>query len=888
MRLHRRCLRAIRALFRKPRLDAEMDEEMRAHVEMRTKQHIAAGMNPAEARYAARRQFGWVESIQETCREQRGTAWLEGAARDLRFAFRQLRKNPGFTIVASLTIALCLGANLTIFAVLDSVLLRPLPFPGAAQLVTLYNTYPRAGVERDGASLPNYYERRGQIAAFSQFSILRYDTAIVGEPGSSRREDVLRVSPEFFTTLGVRLAQGREFTDDETTYQTDAEAILTDGYWRQNFNADPNIIGRHVRVDGLSKTVVGVLPPSFHFLSSEARLFFPLSSNPGDREASQRHSGNGYEMIGRLRPGVHLAQAQAEIDAHNAAHAAEYPQAKMIADAGFRTVVTPLHADHVQAVRPVLWLLQAGVLLLALIGAVNLVNLLLIRASGRARELAIRQSLGASARRVVRQVMTENLVLALVGGAVGLGVGAAGIRLVMALGVARLPMGAHIAFDGRLALVGLLCAVAFGLASSLPIAWLSLRGQPSDALQSESRGGTASPAAQRLRHGFIVAQIAMAFVLLAGAGSLGLSLKRALAVSPGFRPDHVMTGQISLPWKDYPDWPARLAFLDRLLERLRRQPGVSAVGVINNVPFSGNNGKMAITVKGHVVRPGESLQAHYGYGVAGDAFTALGIPLREGRFIGNDDPDRCVCDVDEDFARRYWPKGDALGHRLFFGGTEGSDAEAFTVVGVVGAVKQTEITDSAAQGAVYFPYQYRTVPNVFAVVRTSRRPELLGATLQKIVRELNPELPVNDLRSMDVRLTESLVARRSPALLAGVFAGAALLLAAIGTYGVLAYAVTQRRREIGVRLALGALPRQISRRFLGLGLRLLALGAMVGVFGAWLAVRAMQRLLFAAPPFPTGPIAGAALVLTVVSLIACLAPTLRASRVDPTEALRHE
>jgi len=807
---------------------------------------------------------------------------------DLRFALRQLCKNPGFTAVAVLTLALCLGANLTIFAVIDSVLLRPLPFPEADRLVTMFNTYAKAGVDRDGASLPNYYERRGNIAAFSHVSLLRHGTAIGGEAGSPEQEDILRVSPEFFTTLGLGPIMGRVFTEEEMTFQTDGVAILTDTYWRQRFHADTSILGRQIRVDGLQRTIVGVLPPSFRFLSSKARLYFPLSSKPGDRDTKQRHTGNGYEMIARLQPGVALRVAQSQIDAHNAAHAAEYPGAKMIADAGFHTVVTPLHADHVKTVRPTLLLMQSGVLFLLLIGGVNLVNLLLIRAGSRAREMAIRQALGASRRHVVRQVMTETILLTLVGGLLGLAVGAGGIRLLAVLGVHQLPLGAHIAFDGRLAFVTLLGAVATGILAGLPITWFNLRGYLANALQSESRGGTASHAAQRLRHGFIVAQIALAFVLLAGAGLLGISLKRVMAVSPGFRSDHILTGQISLPWKNYPGWPQRLTFIDRLLKGIKSQPGVSAAGVINNVPLSGRNGKSAITVKGHILQSGESLRGHYSYGVGGDVFTALGIPLREGRFIGSTDSDNRVCVVDEDFARRYWPKGGAVGQRLFTGGKERDDAEAFTVVGVVGPVKQAELTEDQAQGAVYFPYKHRTDVNIFVVVRTSQQPESFALILQTTVRAIDPELPVNDLRSMALRIADSLIARRSPALLTGIFAGVALLLAAIGTYGVLSYAVAQRRREIGVRMALGALPRQIGRQFLSLGLRLLAIGTILGVIGAWLAGRAMQSVLFNVPSLHVATLVGTAVIMTVVSLVACWLPARRAARVDPMEALRYE
>src|SRR5437867_1635690 len=448
---------------------------------------------------------------------------------DLKFAFRQLLKNPGFTAEAGLTLALCLGANTTIFAVIDAVLVRPLPFPEPGRLMTMFNTYPKAGIERNCASLANYYERRGNIPAFSRVAILSHGTAIVGETGSTDQMDLMRVSPEFFTTLGVGPMIGRAFTDAEMTYQTDGVAILADTCWRQRFNADPNILGRPIRVDGFPKTIVGVLPPSFRFLSSKAQLYLPFSSSPGDRESRDRHSNPRYiQMIARLKPGASLAEAQAQIDANNVAHAAEDAYAKVAADMGFRTVVAPLHADHVKTIRPTLLLMQAGVLFLLLIGGVNLVNLFLIRASSRIKELAVRQALGASDHHVVRLVMTETVLIGLIGGLFGLAVGESGIRLLAVLGAHQLPLGAQIAFDGRLALMALIGAVVLGILFALPIAWFSLRGQLTIALQSETRAGTASHAAQRLRHGFIVAQIALAFVLLAGAGLLGLSLKRAM------------------------------------------------------------------------------------------------------------------------------------------------------------------------------------------------------------------------------------------------------------------------------------------------------------------------------------------------------------------------
>src|ERR1044071_6842634 len=764
---------------------------------------------------------------------------------DFSFAFRQLRKSPAFTATALATVAICLGANLAIFAVIDSILLRPLPFPQPDRLVTIYNTYPKAGVENDGSSITNYYERRGNIPAFSSLSMYMERAETVGDPGSMRQEEIVRISPEFFTTLGVKPAIGRNFTDKETDPHTNV-IILTDGFWRERFNSDPNILGRDTRINGIPRKIVGVLPPTFRFLSSEARVFLPIKSGMEERGPKARHSGGGgTHMIARLKPGATIAEAQVQIDAYNAAVEEDNPEAKMMAEAGFRSLVKPLHAEHVRSVRPTLLLMQGGVFFLLLIGAVNLVNLLLIRASGRAKEMAIRRSMGASRVHVVRQVIIETVLLTFVGGSLGLAVGAWGIRLLEVLGADRLPLGAHIAFDGWLASIGLAGAVVLGVVIAVPIAWFNLSTDLAHALQSESRTGTISRAAQRLRHGFIVAQIALAFVLLAGAALLGLSLKKAMAVSPGFRSDHVLTGECTVSWDLQRE---RVGIVDRLLESIRQQPGIAATGTITNIPLSGDSGKTAVTPKGYVPPPGQSVHGHYSYAVHGEYFSALGIDLREGRFLTSADSHRAerVCVVDEDLARRYWPNGGALGQRIALG-DEKNDAQLFTIVGVVGTVKQAALTDAQGQGAVYLPYAYRDNASIFIVTRTSQRPEAFAETLRKLVSAAHPLLAVDNIRSMDTRIADSLIARRSPALLAGIFAAVALLLAAIGTYGVLSYAVAQRTREIGIRMALGAQRHQIRTQFLSLGLRILAAGTIFGLIGAWFAGKAMQSVLFGVP-----------------------------------------
>jgi predicted permease len=805
---------------------------------------------------------------------------------NLRYAFRQLRKSPAFTLTALATIAICLGANLAIFAVINSILLRPLPFPQSDRLVTIYNTYPKAGVENDGSSITNYYERRGNIPAFSSLSMFMERPETVGDPGFMQQEEIVRVSPEFFATLGVSPVIGRNFTEDETAAQKNV-IILTDAFWRQNFASDPNILGLSTNINGIPREIVGVLPPAFRFLSSEARVFLPIKSALEQRGAKARHSGGGgTRMIARLKPGATIAEAQAQIDAHNDAVEKDNPEAMAMAEAGFRSLVRPLHAEHVRSVRPTLLLLQAGVFFLLLIGAVNLVNLLLIRASGRVKEMAIRQSMGASRLHVVRQVLAETVLLTAIGGVLGVIVGAWGTQLLQLLGANRLPLGAHISFDNGLAAIGLLSAVVLGIVIAAPIAWFNLRSHLANALQSESRTGTASRAAQSLRHGFIVTQIALAFVLLAGAALLGLSLKNVMAAPAGFRAEHVLTGECTLSWDIIPN---RIDIIDRLLESIRQQPGIVSAGTITSIPLSGDSGKTAVTPKGYVPPPGQSVHGHYSYAVHGDYFTALGIPLREGRFLSSEDSHRSerVCVVDEDLARRYWPNGGALGQRLALG-DEIDDAKLFTITGIVGTVKQTELTEPPGQGAVYLPFAYRENNSVFIVTRTSQRPDAFAETLRKLIRAADPELAIDNIRSMEARIDESLITRRSPALLAGIFAGVALLLAAIGTYGVLSYSVAQRTREIGIRMALGAQRGQIGAQFLSLGLRLLAAGTILGLIGASWAGRVMQSLLFDVPALPVATLLGTALVMTTVSLIACLIPARRAAIVDPVVALRAE
>jgi predicted permease len=805
-------------------------------------------------------------------------------------AARRLAKSPLFTATALGTLALCIGANLTIFAVVDAVLIRSLPFPRPDRLARLYYVYPKLPSAQPGASLTNYYERRGKIPALASISDIDENTSVVGESGATSIENLGRVTPEFFSTLGVAPLMGRAFTDADMTYQTDHVAILSYEFWKSAYNSDPSALGRHIRMDGDEKKIVGVLPPHFHFLSFRAPIYMPLSSEEGERNVNARHSV-GKIQIGRIADGATLADVQAQIDARDAVLAPEFSEAKIVEDAGTHTVVAPLQADYVASVRPMLLLLQAAALFLLLIGCVNLVNLLLVRASSRAREMAIRRALGAGKRQVIREVMTETMLLALVGALLGLWLGEVGIRLIGKLGVDQLPLGSEAVFNGRLAMAAVLGALLIGACAAVPISWFNLHGGLSAALKSGARSGTASSATLRLRRAFIVAQIALAFVLLTGAELLGMSLRRAMAVSPGFRPDHVITGQFNLTWHNYPELDTFHKFFDRLFQGTAELPGISAIGASTSLPLSGNVGGDVMTVRDYVPARGDSgLLIHDDIAVAGDYFAAMGIPLVSGRFLQPEDASsaQLTCVVDETFARHYWPDGSAVGKEVYRGTRPRPDEKYYRIVGVVGAVKQSGLTEKQGRGALYVPYSREYARNYVLVARTSLAPEAVANSLARKVREADSDVPLTNLRTMDVRISDSLSTRRTPALMAGVFAATALFLATFGLYGVMAYAVAQRTKEFGVRIALGAQNLDVLGLVLMEGAKLAAIGLGVGIVLSLVLTRFMASLLYGVESNDPLAFAGVAAAIPLVVSLACFLPARRATQVDPVVALRAE
>jgi predicted permease len=809
---------------------------------------------------------------------------------DFRLALRSLARDRGFTATALLTIALCLGANVALFAVVNAVLLRPLPFADSNRLVMVGNAYPKAGVEDAiGVSVPHYLERRAGIEAFADAAAYKDAGETIGEAGSPDRVDSMNVTPSFFKVLQAQPALGRTFADEEGFYGKNNVIVLSDGLWRTKFAADPAVVGRTVRLGGgTTSTVIGVMPPDFRFLSSHAQLWVPLCFDDEQRKPSSRHSNN-MAMIARLKPGIALATAQSQIDALNKSTLATDPYASLVIDAGFRTDVKNLHESYVGRMRSVVVLLQAGVLFLLLIGVINLANLLLVRASARGKELSIRQVLGAGRARIARQILAETLTIALLGGALGLLLGWAGLRGMNLMGADQLPRSGELRLDGIVCLAAFAGSALLGILLALPVIWHSQHGNLATALSVESRGGTTSRATHRLRHTLIVAQFALAFVLLAGAGLLGLSFNRVLSVNPGFQPEQVLTGNVPLPWASYKEEKSRIAFIQRLSDELKTQPGVAAVGFTTGLPFGGSGDVNAITVIDHEPKPGEALQAHNTSGVTGDYFSALNIPLREGRLLNSEDTARGnrVCVIDETVARRYWGDHSPLGGRLY-NGTKTDGGDPYTIVGVVGTVKQNDLADAKGVGAVYFPYAHYAGLQFTVALRTTLAPAATGPVLRAAVLHIDPDLPVTDLRTLNARIDESLATRRSPMLLSVIFAGVALVLASVGLYGVLAYAVSQRRREIGVRMALGAQPAQIRAQFLGLGARLVVAGVLIGILGAWFCGKAMSSLLFGVGAVNVGVLAVTAFVLVAIALLACLLPAIRAARVPPMEALRGE
>lgn len=821
---------------------------------------------------------------------------METLLRDIRFGLKLLVKERTFSAAVLLTLAVCIGANVAIYSVIHTVLLEPLPFDEPDRLVSVFNSYPAAGAARASNGTVDYFQRRENIAAFDEVALVQQAGNTVGEAGSAERVQSLRVTPSFFSLLRVEPALGRSFAEDETAEGTRFKVILTDAYWREAYGADPQVLGREMRISGRPYEIVGVLARDFLLPGFEQiRFVVPIGFTEQDRQLDRWHSNN-FNMIARLAPGASVEQAVAQNDALNASLIEQWPvpNAKQIlADAGYHTEVLSLKDDLVRDMKAMLYLLWGGVGLVLLIGCVNIANLMLARAQTRVGEVATKLALGAPRSRVARQVLTEAVLMGVMGGALGIGLGALGLKLLLGMGAAELPRGTDISIDGPVLAFTLALAVGAGvLFGAIPLAHI-MRGDLTPVFRTEGRTGTASRRAVWVRNALVTSQVALAFVLLIGAGLTLMSFRAALSVDPGFDPDRVMTGMVSLPSIRYQDDEQRRQFWDELLVQVRALPGVEAASATAQLPFTGNNSSSVMIPEGYVPPPGESVLSPYQTVVGPGYFAAMGIQVLEGReFTDADGPDvPNVMIVDEWLARRYWPDRSPVGERMvdgqgLVGDSIGPD-NLYTVVGVVRTIKQNELTTPASEhvGAYYFPYRQQVPGTQALVVRTATDPAAITPALRDVVRRMDAELPLFGTETMAQRVDDSLKARKVPLKLLGVFAGVALFLAVVGIYGSLAYSVSQRRREIGIRMAMGSAPEDVFKSVVRQGMRVTAGGLVLGVAAALLLTRYVQSVLFGIEATDPRVMVTVAALLALVGLAACVIPARRATAVDPVSAL---
>ncbi len=808
---------------------------------------------------------------------------------DLRSAFRQLAKAPGFAVVAILTLALCIGANSAIFSVVNAILLKPYPYPDSGRLVYLTNTYPLMGLQRAGVSVPDYLDRRAGVTSLAESAIYSNQSFNLADTGTPEQVNALMASPSLFPMLQVQPFIGRAFNEADAKPGAAKTVVLSYSLWQAHFAGSPSVIGRDIRLNGEPYTVIGVMPAGFYFPSLRAQLWVPFVFT--DKQKSDAERGNEYStMVGRLKPGATIAQAQREADEIQRRNAERLPDQKPFwVASGFGGVVTGFLEQNVEGVRAMLWLLQGGVLAALLIGCANVANLLLARASARERELAIRSALGAGRGRLFRQLITESLVLFLLGGALGLVVALWSVSAMDTFGFAAMPRGYGVQLDTQVFLFTLGCALLTGLAFGALPAWSATRGNAADALKEAGARGTAGRRHLWLRSALVVSEIALSLMLLATAGLLIKSFERLHEVSPGFSPENVLTAQLTLPAKKYSTPEKQVAFCDDLIARMRALPGVTSVGLTSILPFSAANSQGTYAIAGYTQPAGQPAPHGMIRSVSPDYFRALGIPLLHGRLFAAQDSSTGgkVVVIDRVLADRYWPGADPIGQRIDRNG-DSKNPDYRTIIGVVAPVKNGSLEENVTKETLYFPLAQLPERNLTLVVKTTTAAGSLVAPVREAVLALDREQPVYDIKTMDARLDDALAKRRAPMLLLGIFSGIALLLAALGVYGVLAFSVGQRRQEIGIRMALGAQRSDILGLILRQGVMLVIIGVALGLAGYFALSRVIGQLLYGVGATDVTTLLLAPLLLAVVALAACLIPARRATRVDPLVALRSE
>ena len=816
---------------------------------------------------------------------------------DLRHSLRLLRKEKLFTLTVLATLAVCVGVNASIFSVVNTVLLRPLPFANPEELVVVMNSYPGAGVPRASNGTFDYFVRRERVSSFASLAQWEETGHTVGEAGHTERVPSMNVTASFFPLLGVQPQLGRVFREEEMDDGRQYVVMLTHGYWQEQFAGDPNVLQRDLRIGGRPYRIVGVLPRGFRLPQNEQpRIFVPIMYPAESRTLDRWHSNN-YQMWARLQPGVTIERARADNDALNAALIAEWTlpnAAQLLKDAGYRTLIEPAAQDLVRDVRTTLYLLWGGALFVLLIGCVNIAGLILARGQARLREMATRLAIGAPRRRLLRELLTHALVLALLGGTLGALLSLAGIKLLGALGATELPRGADIGIDPTVLLFTLGLTVLAGLIfGAIPLAQM-LRTNLQTLLQSQTRGGTASRRTLSARTALVTTQVGLAFLLLIGAGLMLASFRSALAVQPGFQSEGIFTARVSMVGPRYSEAATRLQFTDALLAEVRALPGVQAAGITTQLPFSGGNSSSAVMPEGYAPPAGESLLSPFRTYADAAYFQAMSIPLIEGRWFEPEDgtDNRRVIILDQWLARRYFGDQSPLGRRMLDGAVpEVAEADDYyTVIGVVGTIKQNDLTTPLQEhvGAHYFPYRQAAFNTISLVVRTTGDALALSSLMREQLRRLDPELPLFDVQTLRGRIDRSLTGRQSSMLLLIIFSAVALFLAVIGVYGVLAYTVAQRRREMGIRMALGSSTRTIFLLVLRHGLRVTVTGLLGGAVAALFMGRFIQSLLFGIEPLDAGVLTAAAALLGAVALAACVSPALQATRVNPARVMTGE
>lgn len=892
-----------RGLLQSKKLDQDLEEELSAHIDMRTRDNIASGMTPQEARQDARRRFGNTTLMKEDTRAMDIIGWIETLGQNLHYAARMLRRSPGFTVVAILTLALGIGANVATFTVVRAVLLSPLPFPHPEQLVRVFDDLRGSNSQDVGMSAPELWDLRDKSGVFQDISLVwPFDANLTGAEHPERIE-CLAGSANYFTMLGVTPQLGRIFTQQDAQPGFTDGILISDAFWHRMFGADRAVIGRKIRIDDDLYTIIGVLPPDFRHpgrsLQNEVEVFAAVGVSgapfPSPPQRSQRFMPGA---IGRLKPGVTVEQAQSRLNALSAELTREYPT-DYPAQAGWALRLVPAREALVGSMRTELFVLFAAVAFVLLIACVNLANLLLARSAGRQREIAIRLALGAGRVRLIGQLLTESMLLASLSGGVALLTVVWLKEWLLKLTPQGLPRLNEVTLSGGVLLfalvVSILTGVIFGLAPALQAA---RRHQVAE-LREGSRGSGSSRHQIKVSRVLVTCEIALSLVLLIGAGLLLRSFWHLLEVRPGFEPHHLVTARIWIAFPNdiaknpYRTVEARAAFLHEVLRRVGALPGVeeAALGSGNDLPMETRPNPTVFTIDKNAAES-ERVPTAEAATVTPEYFQVLKIPLIRGRVFteADDSKGQPVVLINETLARRYWPDQDPVGQQIRFAAAQASNPAKnpwTTIVGVIGDIKSTGF-DTASSPYLYFPaYQQPSYSSV-VYLRTTTAAGTLGDRISREVQGVDPSVPVFGVRTMDEVIGKYLANRRFALELLGVFAGIALLLASIGIYGVMAYTFSQRTNEIGIRIAMGAQRSDILRIAVGEGALVVAIGVVSGLVGSALLTRFLQSMLFDVKP--TDPLTYAAIgaLLTVVTLLACVVPAHRATRVDPLIALRHE